>query len=459
MTKKWLGWINLCLGGAALLFTVAAAALYIALPGEIPVPEDVVVQKPIPKNAFAMPKEAYHAIGAPLLTLQFSPLTMQLPDLRQQLIYYGKNGRPDAREESTLLHFGFVNNKATVSLPPGRQQYILYDKSQMPGKFIFSPNNGETSLWFEAISEGNEAVVSVGMKNEKGEVIREPSDYARFKLPEKEFVRFGGTPWEIGKWRVDGTLLARQRARWYGSDMFMEKHGGKEYAHLLNKQRIDFGEGDEAYSVYVGPGDTLGWEKDKWHLVKPGEDSRGFPLLVVKKIDERLMNLELWDVDGKNKVALNLLKSSEAWVPQNIQQAFKFVGARTRSQFVFEINKTRMFLSPHDWLLLTDKGWKKLITPQEIDDYVDRKVTGPLFVFDAVIRKDDKQYLQGTLFNASRTQSQPIEILLQKGGAPIPAPPSEKQKLPEHEPKNGEPPLPQHPYAKIKQGGENVPQE
>ncbi|MCP5507977.1 MAG: hypothetical protein H7A37_06730 [Chlamydiales bacterium] len=47
---------------------------------------------------------------------------------------------------------------------------------------------------------------------------------------------------ELGKWRVDGTLLARQRARWYGPDMFLKRHGGDEFKDVSGKRRIDFGE-------------------------------------------------------------------------------------------------------------------------------------------------------------------------------------------------------------------------
>jgi hypothetical protein len=137
----------------------------------------------------------------------------------------------------------------------------------------------------------------------------------------------------------------------------------------------------------------------------------------VKKIDERIMNLELWDVEGNGKIVLNLLKSTESWIPQNLQQNFKFVGARTRSQFVFEVDKERVLLSPHDWLVLTETGWKKLVTPEEIDDYVDRKIVGPLFVFDKIERKDDRQMILGTLFNASRTEMAPIELSIQQQGS------------------------------------------
>lgn len=411
MAKNWLSSINAILGGIGVLLFMMAAGFMFARAGEIPVVESPGLKSSLPKGAFVQPKTSYEAIEGTLLALKFSPGNLQLPDLRKNLIFYGKNGRPDTQTDHTTFFFAFTGNKSPFSLIPGEKRYILYDKKLTPPQYVFSPGNEETPLWIEVSARGNEAIVKVEMKSEEGERIQEPAAYAQFELTEKEYVRFAsGTPWEIGKHRVDGSLLARQKARWYGADRFMQEHGGEEYSELVGKQRIDFGEGEEAYSIYVAPTDTIVWDEDRWKAVSPGPESLNHPLMVVKKVDERLMNLELWDIDGKAKVALNLLKSNETWVPQNLEQNFKFVGARTRSQYVFEINNERTLLAPQDWLVLTDSGWQKLSTPEEIDEYVNRKVTGPLFVFEGISRKDDHQVLLGEMYNASRTDMQTIEL-------------------------------------------------
>lgn len=416
MIKKWLNWINLSIAGLTLFFILWGLILLVMRPSEIITSDKPPPKTALPKRAFAMPQEAYDAIGDPMLALQFAPVSLQLPDIKRYIVYYGKNGRPDATAENPRMHFSFTGNKTISSVIPGERLYLLFNRDLNPPQYVFSPDNTPTSLWIEAIPKGNEAVVSVAMKGENGEIIREPASLATFTTPEKEYVRFGGVPWEIGKNRVDATLLAKQKARWYGTDLFLQKHGGQEYAEEANKQRIDFGEGDDTYSVFVSIGDSLVWNGDRWVMVKPGPDSLGKPLLLVKKIEDRLMNFELWDPEGKGKIGVNLMKSSDPNAPVNIPQQFKFVGARTRTQFVFEINKERVLLSPHDWLLLTKEGWVKLDSPQDIDDYVERRRTGPLFVFDEVERKEDKGVINGTLFSASRTSMQPIEIPLQQAG-------------------------------------------
>lgn len=439
MVKKWISLINYGAGAAIALLLLFAAYFYLASQTSFPTNDTIARKTVLPKCAFERAAEEYERISSPALSLEYSPLSVQLPDLRRHLIYYGKNGRPDAKDEKLApLYFTFTGNKSPSPILPGERRYILYDKQQTPNQYVFSPDNAPTPIWIEATAQGNQAIVKVRMNGENGQIISEPAAYGQFSLQEKEFVRFGGTVWELGKWRVDGTILARQRARWFGIDKFLEKHGGPEYQDMVAKQRIDFGENDEAYSVYVGLNDCLIWKENRWQSIRPGEDTLNYVLLCVKKIDERVMNLELWDIGGKGKVSLNLVKANEAWLPQNLEQSFKFVGARTRTQFVFEINKERMLVSPQDWLLLTESGWKKLSTPKDIDDYVERRKVGPLFVFDSVERKDDRQVIIGTLFNAPRTEMVTIELPLQQSSANPPGgkpgPNDKKQKSKESNP-------------------------
>ncbi len=420
MLRNWLTTINYAVGALASLFLIAAFGFTLARPSEIIASSEIVKKSSIPKGAFALSKEAYDAIGEPLLSLQFTPVGMQLPDLRKDLIFYGNNGRPDAQIDIPQLHFSFNGNSNINSLAPEQRFYVSYDRSLSPPQYVFSENNQKTPLWIEVKNDGADALVHVSMQSDNGILIQDPPLYSKFNIKPREYIKTvasASKPTEVGKWKIDGSLLARQKARWYGIDRFLEKHGGEEFSLLQNKHRIDFGENESIYSVFIGPGDCLIWNNDRWNSVSPGPDSIGYPLLVLKKADDRLMNFEIWDPEGKSKVVLNLLKSTEPWASRNLENTFQFMGARTRSQFVFEVDNERILLRPHDWLVQTENGWIKLSTPEQIDAYVERKISGPLFVFDGIVRKDDKQVLIGTMFNPSRTEMQQIEVAIHQGGA------------------------------------------
>jgi hypothetical protein len=427
MIKEWLNWINASVAGVAFLLLAAAAFFWLERPPSIAVLEGPAAKSSTIEHSFSHPKEGYDAIEQRLLMLKSSPVTMQLPDLRNVLNYYGKNNRPDADPNNALMYFGFSGDKTIASIVPGEKKFLMYDRKSTPAHYTFSPDNIETHLWIEISPQGPQPTVQVYLRDENGSIIREPATFAKFTLQEKPAVNTGGANnWEIGKQRVDGTLLARQRARWFGSDLFLEKHGGPEYEFTVGKQRIDFGDGQDAYSIFVGKDSVILWDGTRWKVATPGDETLGKPIMVVKKVDEKLMNFELWDPEGKSKVTLNLLKSSEAVLPPNLMSSFHFLGAKTLSQFVFEINKQRMTLSPQDWLLHVDKEWRKLATPEEIDDFVDRRAPGFLFIFDAVEKHDDHQVLSGTLFNRARTVTQHVEIPLQQTSSGAGAPPLPK---------------------------------
>jgi len=416
MSNRWLNWVNLSILVAILLVSGGLFYFRASQLDEIVLIEPHNKQSGLPKGAFELPSESYEAIAGSFLSLNTSVPTLQLPDLRTQLIYQGRNGRPDAQLNNVKLHFSLAGNRQITPVKLNEKIYLTFDKNSKQIHYQFSPENEKTGLWFEtSLGNNNEVIVDVGMEDEEGKKITEPAVFAQFRLPEKDFVK-PGEVWEIGTFRVDGTLLARLKARWYGRDRFLEDHGGKEFSDLEGKQRIDLGEGNDLYYVFVKVGDCLIWKEDRWHVLLPTEDSIQHPLLVVKKIDDRLMSFELWDVEGKGKVALNLLKSNEPWTANNsqaIQQAFKFVGARTKTQSLFEINKVRMVIRSNDWLLMTPKGWKKLESVEDIDRYVQRRDVGLLFVFEGWKNKDDRQVMMGTLYNVSRSDTNSVELTMQ----------------------------------------------
>lgn len=421
-------WINraaLCLVAVAALLFVFSLFAYIRTPPEIEVPCHI--QKPplehvLPSYFLPLTEKDYEAIGPPLFQSHWSPITLQLPDLRNILFYYGINSRPDAKQGAIRLQFGVGAGGGNASTPgtltsiaPGEPLYLVYERNQGAGRYLFSPNNEKTPLWVTAQPQDNSAKIEVFLQDEAGHRILEPAIRAQFTLQQKELTRSGPTNWSLGPFRVDGTLLARQKARWYGQDLFLNDHGGAEYADREGKERIEFGEGPDRYIVYVGPDSCLIWKDLHWYPASDVPDSTLYPLLCVKKIEERLLRFELWDVDGKARIPLTLLRSTENWHPTQLQKDFVFTTARTLSQYIFLIRKERATLRTHDWFLLTKEGWKKLVTPQQIDAYVEEKDPGILFVFEGVKEKGEVRVLSGMLYNTTRSAKAEVEYPFDHG--------------------------------------------
>ena len=118
MISQWLSWVNCSIAGAALFLCLLGGFFWLKRPAEITCTNPISKECGLPKSAFELPDQAYQQAGELILALQQEPLAMQLPDLRQQLIYYGKNGRPDAQSQHTLLHFSFNGSKNVASVAP-----------------------------------------------------------------------------------------------------------------------------------------------------------------------------------------------------------------------------------------------------------------------------------------------------------------------------------------------------
>ncbi|MCB1136920.1 MAG: hypothetical protein KDK78_11680, partial [Chlamydiia bacterium] len=420
---RWLEKLNFAL--AVLLATAALvmASLWVMGAPRVDSNARAPISRRLPAPPFAQDAAAYTAVGEPLIQVELKPVEIQLPDLRRYLQYLGRNLRPDINPDAPLLQLTLRGNEDIYSTAPGEPVYLRYQKTERTGIYLFSDKNEPTSLWVTVTAvpgEREEAEVHVHMRDVQGNPITEPSKFAEFRLG---IAKGGGGrgKWSLGDLRVDPSLLARQRARWYGQDRFMQVHGGDEFAFTRGKERVDFGEGESAYAVYLGIGDALIWKDDRWMSATPGPETRSYPLMQMLKINGKLMNLSLWDGEGENFVKLNLVLSRSPTTPSRVFSSLRFLGTKTRSQAIVQVGDERQVLSRNDWLLLTKDGWKVLKTVEDVEDYVYRRQVGDLFVFDEIARYEGKQVLKGHVFNTTRTEMQYVYLPLQTGEAIVPA--------------------------------------
>ena len=403
---------GLLFGGLLLLFLSGGWFLLRSEP-VVPSPKQPIkISLPVP--SFAQPVASYDQTG---FSLRYVEPSIQLPDLRQEVVYYGLNERPDAQGKGSLL-IGLKGSPEGRSVNAGAALYLT-------GR-SFSPDNSPTELWISLQPKGKGMVeVSVQMVDEAGSSITTPQSLARFTLQERDFSKMGGI-WSIGVHRADSSLLARQRARWVGKDLFLETHGGEEYKAAQGKQKIDFGEGDATYACFVSEGDSLVWTGSRWEIQPLGSATMGKPLLIVQKLDQRSMHLMLWDSDGKARQPLTLLQQPAPTTGQSSfargELDFKFLGVETWDRFIVEVHGQRMLLRPGDWLLRTATGWEQVMTVEQLDDYVQGRRMGDLFILDGLDQQEGPQQIQGHLFNSARTEMKALAFGLQR--LPVVQPPT-----------------------------------
>ncbi|MCC5831953.1 MAG: hypothetical protein JJU12_02800 [Chlamydiales bacterium] len=434
---RWLSFLNAAL---VVILICVCALFFFFFSGEkeILTIYPRIEREELPPSSFSDLEE--HDLSSGPFSLNWVPPLMQLPDLRNELQFFGENGRPDMARGKLSFHLGLKSSTEVRSVRENERVYLIYQGNyasayidrtpyrepislvERPlwgdvsvaskGSYHFSPDNQPTPLWLEIISSSpNSLSLSVKMLDEKAVLVKKPSELREITLTAQEFPKSQTAGWELGGYRVDSTLLVRQKARWIGSDRFLEMHGGDEYAFAFGKEKIDFLDGETPYSCFAGPRDFLVWRGGRWNTPMQGENTEGLPILCIKKIDEKIMTLELWDGQGRAKTTLSLIRSKDHNKSPDLAQEFKFVGVKTWAQFIVECrNSGRLTLKPNDWLVLTQEGWKKLDSPDQIDAYVNGSLIGPLFVLDTMIKQNGRQILVGHLFNLSRTEVEEVEL-------------------------------------------------
>ena len=362
---------------------------------------------------FQAKESEYIAIGEPFLHLEQTMPKGRLPDLRATLVGYGITSRPDAPKDKTPLLIGIRGQPNPVTIYRGNTLYLKYDpKSHY--RWSFSEGNTPTACSIVADIQGGQTVIGFQMKDGQATIIKEPYEFSFFVLPEIPLPATNDalSDWRVGGEKVDNTLLMRQKAKWYGQDLFLQRYGGPEYEYARFKERIEFEGAGFNYACYVKEGDLLADLEGEWRVVEAGPESIGKSLLLVKKVSEQSITFDLWDQEGKRKITLELHRTPVPASPITNQMEIKLVGARSRKDWIAEIGGKRMLLRTDDWLLCHDGDCERLSETQQIDAYLSGDLKGELIILEGTQRVDTEICLVGGKVNESRTQITPISIPL-----------------------------------------------
>lgn len=197
-------------------------------------------------------------------------------------------------------------------------------------------------------------------------------------------------------------------AKWWGPDLLIQNYGGAEYRQWRDKQKIEFFH-PIPYALFVTAGDFLLFENDRWKVVPQSEVKSNRPLAVVRSMG-RGLEIEAWDATGFRSVEYKYNQQHPqpiAHKMDNLPTAFRM---RTSTQVTCLFGKKRVILKKGDWLLKTATGWHILKKWDEIEDCLQHRVKGELFIFDELEKDEGKVSLKGHLYDEMRVQVQQVAI-------------------------------------------------
>lgn len=346
--------------------------------------------------------------------LSFPEIQEQLPDLRQEVVFLGSNDRPDALKHKFSLELASSGEQYMAAA--GEKVFLCVGSSSSGPVYTFS--SSPTDLWLECRPVGKEGRVEIKVRllGVNKTLVTSPKERETLFLgPSIKNV----SSWEIGGIKVDPSFPIKQKMRRVGADKFLLIYGGPEFADKAAKERIDFTTAkEENYSRYLAVGEILLWDGECWQYCGAfSGESASAPLLEVKKIDDKVVVMELWNVGGTAHQSVSLAKTISSPIEiTDILRELAFIGMRSWSRPIVMLGEQRMILSPNDWVVRTASGWEKLSSLQQAQDYVSGKLLGPLFVFEKLEKEGQSFVLRGRIFNSSRTLSEVVILPLKQGG-------------------------------------------
>ncbi|MEM7174399.1 MAG: hypothetical protein AAF443_00515 [Chlamydiota bacterium] len=322
-------------------------------------------------------------------------------DLGDQLRLFGQATRPDVSFQDSQLQIGTQRGqKKTVVL--GQKEYLSFSPA---GELHFVDDPGP--FWLElSLTPEKKVVANLGLAPIDLEATALKEDRRSFAVKEATKMRHQ----EKEDTTFSLALTALETGKWWGIDRLFETYGGEKYTKLKKCQRIAHLVAGKPVVLYLQEGDFISWNGAHWALIKLGEKTQGRPLARMHAVSSYEICWEVWDVSGLRKEEVRQTREKEKNLDYRAEKVFSRIRQRTGASVSCRVGNKNVLLKKGDWLLKSKLGWKTLKSIQDVQDVLNFKLEGDLFVFDGVEKGDKGQVFVGTFFNAMRTQLRQVSL-------------------------------------------------
>ncbi len=211
-------------------------------------------------------------------------------------------------------------------------------------------------------------------------------------------------------------------ARYLGSDALLAIYGGSAYKGVASKGKILLGQAEERF-LLLGAGDLIRFDaKGGWRLCREETLFPGEPLARIKELSAHEMVIDCWDETGFQMFRIQLSLASKQSVYPMLDKVFTSMRLRTAKEVTALLGKRRIVVREGDWWLKIDHTWRCLRKLKEIEDCIDNKLKGELFIFDKLQKKRGGYALTGHFFDSFHVESQKIEIPIHPVDERLPSP-------------------------------------
>jgi len=341
-------------------------------------------------------------IGKGVLSLNPMRKSSLVPDLSREILVLARSSRPDCdpRERTLLLSTKSSSEQRIVTL--GEQIFLsCHKKKDEEPTYTFSEK--KTPLWIKPMLSGQEDICleigqfspskqGEGFLEEVGQVLVQQVRSSAFKQK-----------------RESAFLSSIRQAKWWGNDCLLKQYGGQEYREMMQKQKVEIPAESGSQFYFLSAGDYLQWQDGSWQETALSSSRPGCPLAFVKSLSSKNMEVEVWDEKGFYPQMFNFELQNPS-KSQKTDLSTSLVRLRSSSQVTCSLGKRRFILKEGDWLLKVGKSWRNLKRSKDIEDCLQHKLRGELFIFDSIDKQQGKLFLKGSIFDEMRTQITPVLI-------------------------------------------------
>jgi len=190
-----------------------------------------------------------------------------------------------------------------------------------------------------------------------------------------------------------------KEAKFWMSDCIASSEG-KAKIGMQNPQKI----------VPVSEGDFLFYASGEW---QKGEKAfaKGRPLAKIIVANAKGLEALVWDETGffREKVLISPLTVAP-YSFAKLDSLFSSLKQRNSSEVSCIMGKRRVVLKPGNWWIKSAKGWKRLKTRLEMEDYLSYRLLGELIIIEGLESFQGKSVLKGKQIDPCRMNEQPFSL-------------------------------------------------
>jgi hypothetical protein len=348
----------------------------------------------------ATPLFPYDAIGSGGLTLNPRPALGWICRIADELFLIAYNSRPDVSERHSNILLSLKQGKDPVEILNGK---TLYLKESQEGRGL-DVSYEATSLWVKPILLDNGSILVEAGRRLKSQDGLEGEEKGQFILNRKGAIPAMYSP-------VSSDFVSEIKdARLFGQDLFMQKYGGNEFSFFAQKSKLELSHPAGTYALFISAGDYLIYKEGEWQVAPLEEVSPEYAVAKIKSLSPRAAEIECWDRMGYHAQHIKLEMEKPARFHLKPDTLPSSIRLRSSSQVSCSFGKKRVILKQGDWLLKTKSGWRNLRRREEIEQCLQHRIKGELFIFDSIEKDQGKLMMKGHCFDESRTQVQPFSL-------------------------------------------------